>query len=61
MDDLEAVTFGDGRLGPRGERDDLAIVLDGYAVTFEGKFDDEVVEAGGLRERGKGAGLAVEN
>lgn len=61
VDDFEAVPLRECCVGPCCARDDLAVVLDGYAVTLESEFGDEVVKAGGLRQRCEGAGLAVEN
>jgi len=61
VDDLEAVAFGEGGLGPFGARDDLTIVLDGDAVALQSELGDEAIQTRRLRESGKGTGLAVEN
>jgi hypothetical protein len=45
VDDLEAVAFAEGGLGPRSARDDLAIVLDGDAVALESELGDEAIQA----------------
>lgn len=65
VDDFQAVAGGDGCVGPAGALDDLAVVLDGDAVTLqvhcgddlvEGDWRGQVVEAAVLAVDGEGEG-----
>ena len=61
MNDFQPVTCACSGLGPGAAWNDLAVVLDRYSISLQAEFGDYQIEAGWLRERVKGSGMAVEN
>ena len=59
--DLQAVTGGDGGVGPARALDDLAVVLDGNAVALESHRGNHMSERDWRSEIVKAAVLAVDD
>ena len=61
MDDFQPISCRDWRLRPGCARNDGSVMLYRDAVALQTEFSNDLIQAGWLRERGKGTGLTVEN
>ena len=61
VDQLKAVSFGQRGFGPTSTWNDFAIMFDGDAIGLQPQLTDEILKAGRLGERGKAAGLAIQD